>query len=40
MDRLTRSMKDLGYLIDGLFNGIALASVEESLDTTMAGGSD
>ena len=38
LDRLTRSVKDLGYLIDELFDGIALASVEESLDTTTAGG--
>jgi len=38
LDRLTRSVRDLGYLIDDLFDGVALASVEESLDTTTAGG--
>ena len=38
LDRLTRSVRDLGYLIDDLFDGVALASVEESLDTSGAGG--
>ena len=38
LDRLTRSVRDLGYLIDDLFDGVALASVEESLDTTTASG--
>jgi len=39
LDRLTRSVKDLGYLLD-LFNkkNIALKSVQDSLDTTTASG--
>jgi len=38
LDRLTRSVRDLGTLIEDLFNGVALASVEESLDSTTANG--
>lgn len=38
LDRLTRSVRDLGRLIEDLFNGVALASVEESLDSTSANG--
>jgi DNA invertase Pin-like site-specific DNA recombinase len=38
LDRLTRSIRDLGTLIDDLFKGVALASVEESLDSSTANG--
>ena len=38
LDRLTRSVRDLGVLIEDLFNGRALASVEESLDSSTANG--
>lgn len=38
LDRLTRSIRDLGTLIEDLFNGVALASVEESLDSSTANG--
>lgn len=38
LDRLTRSIRDLGELIEELFNGVSLASVEESLDSSTAGG--
>jgi len=38
LDRLTRSVRDLGTLIEDLFNGVALASVEESLDSSTANG--
>ena len=38
LDRLTRSIRDLGSLIDVLFSGVALASVEESLDSSTANG--
>lgn len=38
LDRLTRSIRDLGSLIDDLFKGVALASVEESLDSSTANG--
>jgi len=38
LDRLTRSVRDLGSLIEDLFAGVSLASVEESLDSTTANG--
>jgi DNA invertase Pin-like site-specific DNA recombinase len=38
LDRLTRSIRDLGVLIEDLFSGVSLASVEESLDSSTAGG--
>lgn len=38
LDRLTRSVRDLGALIEDLFGGVALASVEESLDSSTANG--
>ena len=38
LDRLTRSVRDLGTLIDDFFQGIALTSVEESLDSQSASG--
>lgn len=38
LDRLVRSVRYLGELIDGFFDGLALASVEESLDSTSASG--
>jgi len=38
LDRLTRSIRDLGSLIDDLFKGVDLASVEESLDSSTANG--
>lgn len=38
LDRLTRSIRDLGALVEELFSGVSLASVEESLDSSTAGG--
>lgn len=40
LDRLTRSVKDLGELIDDIFDseGVALASVKDSFDTSTANG--
>ncbi len=38
LDRLTRSVRDLGSLIHDLFRGVALASVDESLDSSTASG--
>jgi site-specific DNA recombinase len=39
LDRLTRSVRDLGGLIEIYFsNGIALLSVGEQIDTTTAAG--
>lgn len=38
LDRLTRSIRDLGNLIEDLFDGVSLASVEESLDSSTANG--
>ena len=38
LDRLTRSIRDLGLLIDDLFGGVALASVAEGFDSSTAGG--
>lgn len=38
LDRLTRSVRDLGTLMEDLFKGVALASVEESLDGSTANG--
>jgi len=40
LDRLTRSVRDLGTLIEDLFrrHGVELASVEESLDSSNANG--
>ena len=40
LDRLTRSVKDLGRLIDDIFDseGVALASVKDSFDTSTANG--
>jgi len=38
LDRLTRSIRDLGSLIEDLFGGVALAAVDGSLDSSTAGG--
>lgn len=40
LDRLTRSVRDLGYLIDDVFekNGVAFTSVQDNFDTTTANG--
>lgn len=40
LDRLTRSVKDLGHLVDDVFEGegVALASVKDSFDTSTANG--
>lgn len=40
LDRLTRSMRDLGYLLDNWFNdkGYSLLSVAENIDTRSAAG--
>jgi DNA invertase Pin-like site-specific DNA recombinase len=38
LDRLTRNVRDLGTLIGDLFDGVALASVDESLDSSTASG--
>ncbi len=38
LDRLTRSIRDLGSLIDDLFGGVALASVAEGFDSSTAAG--
>ena len=38
LDRLTRSIRDLGLLIDDLFGGVALASVAEGFDSSTAAG--
>ena len=38
LDRLTRSIRDLGTLIDDLFGGVALASVAEGFDSSTAAG--
>jgi DNA invertase Pin-like site-specific DNA recombinase len=38
LDRLTRSVRDLGSLIEDLFGGVALAAVDGSLDSSTAGG--
>ena len=38
LDRLTRSVRDLGALIDDLFKGRSLATVQEGLDTSTASG--
>ena len=38
LDRLTRSIRDLGLLIDDLFEGVALASVAEGFDSSTAAG--
>jgi DNA invertase Pin-like site-specific DNA recombinase len=38
LDRLTRSVRDLGTLIEDLFGGVALAAVDGSLDSSTAGG--
>ena len=40
LDRLTRSVKDLGYLIEDVFekNGVAFTSVQDNFDTTTANG--
>jgi len=38
LDRLTRSVRDLGALIEDLFKGRALATVQEGLDTSTASG--
>jgi len=38
LDRLTRSVRDLGALIEDLFGGVALAAVDGSLDSSTAGG--
>tara|TARA_Y100000593_G_scaffold94622_1_gene194709 strand:- start:2245 stop:2943 length:699 start_codon:yes stop_codon:yes gene_type:complete len=38
LDRLTRSVKDLGFLIEGIFSKFSLMSVGESIDTRSAAG--
>lgn len=38
LDRLTRSVRDLGELLDGVFKSAALFSVSEQIDTRSAGG--
>ena len=40
LDRLTRSVRDLGYLIDDVFtrNRVAFTSVQDNFDTTTANG--
>lgn len=38
LDRLTRSVKDLGHLIESTFAKAALMSVSEQIDTRTAGG--
>ena len=38
LDRLTRSMKDLSVLVDERFDGVALASLSESFDSSTASG--
>lgn len=38
LDRLTRSVRDLGALLDEYFQHFALISVGEQVDTTTAGG--
>ncbi len=38
LDRLTRSVRDLGSLIEDLFDGVKLVSVEESFDSGTSSG--
>jgi len=38
LDRLTRSVRDLGFLVDELLGSVSLAAVEESIDTGTANG--
>lgn len=38
LDRLTRSVRDLGYLLEKYFNRYALLSVSEQIDTRSAAG--
>jgi len=38
LDRLTRSVADLGRLVEGVFNKVALLSVAEQIDTRSAAG--
>lgn len=38
LDRLTRSVSDLGYLLERYFHRYALLSVSEQIDTRSAGG--
>jgi len=40
LDRLTRSVKDLGYLVEDLFNkhGVAFSSLQDNFDTSTANG--
>jgi site-specific DNA recombinase len=38
LDRLTRSVRDLGELLDGPFHSAALVSVAEQIDTATAAG--
>ena len=40
LDRLTRSVKDLGYLVEDIFNknGIAFSSLQDNFDTSTANG--
>lgn len=40
LDRLTRSVKDLGYLVEDVFNrhGIAFSSIQDNFDTCTANG--
>ena len=40
LDRLTRSVKDLGYLVEDVFNrhGISFSSIQDNFDTCTANG--
>ncbi|HOD79110.1 MAG TPA: recombinase family protein [Syntrophorhabdus sp.] len=40
LDRLTRSVKDLGYLVEDVFNrhGVAFSSLQDNFDTSTANG--
>ena len=40
LDRLTRSVRDLGYLVADVFdkNGVAVSSIQDSFDTSNASG--
>ena len=38
LDRLTRNIRDLGAMIEDLFDGVALASVAEGFDSSTAAG--
>jgi len=38
LDRLTRSVKDLGELLDGVFSKVELVAVDDSVDSSSATG--